>query len=445
MRRSYEKLISDLTVLLSESDSKHDSEMVEPDEYRKIIGKCPDSWNFDGKSCKQVRTGPSKFRIGSFEPEIRDKLRAAKAKDSASDSASDKSEPAKVARKTKLELPPNPIADEATVPPPKGKAYEVDPNDDPDGDGITDSARVGLCGRCTAPPKSIPRLANLTADEREVESRFADAFEKDADKLVDEYTTMLEKGQVGDAPNVFATDDAKALSPDYNPQGVSKEESNDAKGRYNVATHQTANAVAKRAFLRKLDELAKLPKDDKRRSILMTCGGVASGKGFAIGNVEEVKKTAGEVGAVWDSAGEQNGTEAPWVLEEAKKRGLKSVFVFVDSDPKETWGNPKRGVIERAKKVGRMVDARLFADSYVLGAKNFKAMQDKHKENDAAEFFVLSSRNGPPKRVPEVPSAATDKSEDQIYKESLEAIHALTDLPPAIKRGGTIGQRIWKD
>lgn len=445
--RTLRQTLRELREALQTEDAM-DGEYVGPDEYRDIIGKCPDTWNFDGKTCKQVRPGPKKFRIGSFEPEIRDKLRAAKkaekqaAPKEPEDKASKAAEPEKPRKKQRV-LPDNPIAQEATVPPSKGKPYDVDPSADKDKDGVTDAARVGLCGTCVAPPPAIPRLPNLTADEREVEERFASAFEEDPRALVDEYLDRLAQGKIGDAPNVFSTDDAKQLSPDYNPPGA-EADNKDARARYNVVVHQTANAIAKRAFLKKLDELAALPKDDPRRSVLMTNGGVASGKGYALGRVDETKALAQQVGAIWDSAGEQNGTETPWVLEEARKRGLKSVFVFVDSDPKETWENPKRGVIERAKKTGRMVDARVFADSYAIGARNFQAMADKHKGDKDAEFFVLSSRKGEPVRVPSVPEEALKADEDDIYQQALEAIHAVKDLPPAIKRGGTISQRIWR-
>ena len=446
------ELLRELRYAVRLEDTEHDGKYVGPGEYRGIIGKCPDTWNFDGKQCVQVRGGPKKFRIGSFPPEIRDKLRAAAEKggvgDEPEDDKDDKGEPEKKAaapKKAKLKLPDNPITREATVAPP-GEAYDPDPNADKDKDGVTDSARVGICGTCTAPPADIPRLPNLTADERDAEARFADAFEDKPDALVDEYVRRLNSKdpaeRVGDAPNVFSTDDAKLLSPDYNPDSDPAAKL-DAKGRYNVVVHQTANAIAKRAFLRKLDELAALPEGDPRRSVLVTAGGVAAGKGYALGNVEETKALAGAVGAVWDSAGEQNGTENPWVLEEAKKRGLKATFVFVDSNPKETWENPKRGVIERARKQGRMVDARVFADSYAIGARNFAAMHAKHKDDKDADFVILSSRAGEPKRVDSMPEEALKQDEDQIYAQSLEAIHAVPNLPPSVKRGGTIGQRIW--
>lgn len=434
--------IEELRVLVEAEPA--DAEYVTPDEYHKIIGKCPPTWHIDpdGKKCQQVRPGPKKFRIGSFEPEIRDKLRAGKKAGDEPAKAEPKADEPK--KKPKRKLPDNPITREGTAPPAgKRKPYDIDPNGDKDKDGVTDAARVGLCGSCTAPPAEVPRLPNLTPDERDVEERFASAFEGNPEAFVDEYRERQRKGLIGDAPNVFSTDDAKLLNPDYNPEGDDAIRK-DAMGRYNAVVHQTANAIAKRAFLKHLDDLEKLPKDDPKRSILVTNGGVASGKGYALGNVEETKALAGQVGAVWDSAGEQNGTESPWVLEEAKKRGLKVTMVFVDSDPKETWENPKRGVVERAKKIGRMVDARVFADSYAIGARNFKALHDKHKDSEGVDFVILSSRGGAPKRVDSVPEVALKQNEDDIYADALEALDNFPDLPPAVKRGGSIGQRIWQ-
>lgn len=167
-------LISEARVLL---EAEYDGKYVAPDEYRGIIGKCPPSWNFDGDKCSQVRSGPKKFRIGSFPPEIRAKLVAAAKSAKPAKAGAAKPENASAPKKAKLELPDNPITREAVVAPP-GKAYDPDPRADKDKDGITDAARVGICGTCTAPPSDIPRLPNLTADERDVEARFADAFEK---------------------------------------------------------------------------------------------------------------------------------------------------------------------------------------------------------------------------------------------------------------------------
>lgn len=337
----------------------------------------------------------------------------------------------------------SPICKERVTAPSSGAPYKPNPRQDGDGDGVGDSARVGVCGNCVPPPPGIPRLPNLTPTEREVETRFAEAFEKNPDGIVNEFMKQLAEGRLGvDGPNVFETDSGKLLSPDWNPQGVPQEDNFAARSRFNVACHQTANAVVKRAFLKKLDELANLSPEDPKKRVLVTSGGCASGKGYCIENVEETNSISKQVGAVWDAAGEQNATENPWIMKECEKRGIKPVFTFVDADPSVTWASPDRGVVERANKKGRMVDARLFADSYAIGAKNFKAFYDREKDKGRAEFIFISGRSKP-KVVPDFPEEAVSLDAEQVYAQASEAIDKHQNLKPAVRRGASIGRRIW--
>lgn len=310
--------------------------------------------------------------------------------------------------------------------------------------GIPDHSRVGVPSMdAPPPPKEIPRLPRLTENERKAESRFADAYLKNPDAMVSSYRKALQEGKIGDAPNVFNTDDAKMLSPDYNPSEGGEDAVKDGRGNYNAAVHQTANAIAKRAFLQHLDEVvSKLPEGE--RSVLVTSGGVAAGKGYALKNVDQTKDLAGKVGAIWDAAGEQNATENPWVLEECKKRGIKPIFAFIHANPTETWENPARGVVERANKIGRMVDARLFADSYTLGAKNFHEFHQKHKDSGDADFVILDNSSGAPKLTNQVPEAALKLDGEALYARASSVLKERADkLRPSVVRGGSIGQRVW--
>jgi uracil-DNA glycosylase family 4 len=318
------------------------------------------------------------------------------------------------------------------------RRYGLNPDKDADRDGVDDESRVGVPADKVPPPPTIPRLPNLTDKEREIEDRFAKAFEEDPDALVRAYREKLAKGEIGDAPNIYNTDDAKLLSPDYNPQGVSEEELKAARAENNILVHQTANAVAKRAFLERLDELEKLPPD--QRTVLVTSGGVAAGKGYALGKVPQAQEIASKVGAVWDAAGEQNATENPWILKECERRGIRPIFAFVHADPVETWENPQRGVIERANKKGRMVDAELFADSYARGAKNFDAFQRRNK--DKADFIVIDNR-GTPKLLDSVPQEALELRSEAIRDRALKALSA-SKAKPYVKAGGSIGTRVFR-
>lgn len=339
------------------------------------------------------------------------------------------------------------------APPPPGEKivpapcclYDPDPTEPNPETGIPDKSRVGVPAMSVPPPpKEIPRLPNLTEKERAAESAFADAYLGDPDGMANRYRKLLADHKVGDAPHIFSTDDAKVLSPDYNPEGADDDAKKDAKAQYNAAVHQTANALAKRAFIHHLDEVVvNLP--DEKKVVLVTAGGCAAGKGYALKNIPETAGLMDKAGAVWDAAGEQNATENAWILEECRKRGISTIFSFVHADPMQTWENPKRGVVERANKQGRMVDARLFADSYALGARNFDAFMNQHIDDPDVQFYVMNNATGGnPEKIDRVPEEALRADSDGIYRRAVKVIDERKDqLRASVIRGGTIGERVW--
>ncbi len=336
----------------------------------------------------------------------------------------------------------NPKNDPKTPPPP-GQVYNPNPADGK-------AARVGVPGDVVPPPpKEIPRLPNLNPDERAVENKFATMFESDPDGMARKAREAMNNG-MGDGPTIFATDEMKNLFDEWKgskvtgPDGKSdlSPETKAFRSKFNTALHQTANALAKRAFLQHLDEVvSKLPED--KRQVLVTAGGVAAGKGYAIANVGSVNQISQLAAATWDSAGEQNSTELPWLAEECKKRGIKMTAVFVHSNPQETWENPQRGVIERAGKKGRMVDARVFADSYTHGARNFHEFQQKFGNDPAIRTFVLDNTQKTPSPLNQVPTEMLTMDPEALYSRCLQALDTTPNVPEAVKAGGSAGARIW--
>lgn len=305
--------------------------------------------------------------------------------------------------------------------------------------GVTKSARVGVPSMELPPPPKVGRLPNLTAHERQVESDFAKAYEEDPDGMASQFLDIVRKSTKPGAAPTFGTDDAKVLSESWSSPELSLGQRSQNRATLNLALHQTANAITKRAFLQHLDSLSE------GDEVMVTVGGCGAGKGYALGNVPEAGEVKSRSKAVWDSAGDQNATENPWIQQEAEKRGLKVNYVFVHADPYTQWAHPERGVVKRAQNPedGRMVDAHVFADSYAIGARNHKAFHDKHKNNLNAEFIFLENGN-PPKKLDSIPqSAFVDAAHLRDY--SLETIHTQESLPPHIKRGATMGTRIWGD
>jgi hypothetical protein len=114
------------------------------------------------------------------------------------------------------------------------------------------------------------------------------------------------------------------------------------------------------------------------------------------------------------------------------------------------------GVIDRALKIGRMVDAQLFADSYAIGAKNFSEFHDKYK--DDADFIFGERRNRPKAEVDagkdpveviigdSMPESALKLDAQDIYEYASKYIDDhKKDIPDYVYDGGTIGRRAWKE
>jgi hypothetical protein len=310
-------------------------------------------------------------------------------------------------------------------------------------DGITKAARVGVPAREI--PDKVPTLPNLSARERRVEKAFKEKFEQNPDGVTDKFLTIVKKKAAADgAAPTFGTDDAKVLSKHWASPELDKDPEQRMRNRatLNLALHQTANAIAKRAFLKHLDTLQ--PGD----KVMVTVGGVGAGKGYGLEvdketgkpRVPEAHALAQQAKAIWDSAGDQNATENPWIQAELEKRGLKGIYAYTHTDPYEQWTRKGRGVVHRANnpKDGRMVDAKVFADSYALGAKNHHAFHQANLNNPNAEFVFMQDG----KLIPGVPQEALDLDRHHLTKHAVQKLHE-SDAPEHVKHGGSVGVRIW--
>lgn len=300
-------------------------------------------------------------------------------------------------------------------------------------------SRVGIPGDKVLPPPKLPRLNGLKPDEKEMETKMNTAIEKDPAGAAKAFSAVAEANNW-----VFETDGAKALMPEWSRPDLPPDEKGkvhperaEFRGKYNAVLHQGANAIAKRAFISRLDQIEKMP--EGKRQVLVTSGGVAAGKGSALAAQPDLAKS---VAATWDAAGEQNGTENEWLLEECKKRGIKPVFLFVHADPEKSWP----GVIERAKGIGRMVDAQLFADSYAVGSKNFHDFHQKHKDEASFVFGRFKGRGEPAEILDEMPEEALKLDAQAIYEQASQYVdEKKSDLPEYVYQGATVGRRTWKD
>ena len=327
------------------------------------------------------------------------------------------------------------IENEPTTGPKGGSKKAYKPNVEERGaNGVTKASRVGVAADSLPPPPKIGELPNLTKHERRIERTFRDAFNKNPDKIASRFLEIV-KSQ-GGVPT-FGTDDAKVLHPAWGKKDMPLSQRSQNRATLNNALHQVANAIAKRAFVKHLDTLK--PGDE----VLVTVGGCGAGKGYALKNVPQALEMKKRAKAVWDSAGDQNATENPWIQKELEKRGLKGNYVYVHADPYSQWADPARGVVNRAADPsdGRMVDAKVFADSYALGAKNHAAFYETNRNNPNAAFVFLSNI-GKPVLIEGIPESALKLDRIALGKFAIDTVQQ-SDAPAHIKRGATQGLRIW--
>lgn len=340
--------------------------------------------------------------------------------------------------------------------------YKPNVEADSDGDGVTDAARVGVPAKQTPPPpKKLPRIKGLKGKQKAAQEELSGQFEKDprqmsqkVRKLFHEIALDKAKEKQAEAEKElgrpvplgriipeFGTDDAKSLSKYWAGSELDKDPEKRAENRstLNIALHQAANAITKRGFV---DELDTLPKGS---NILVTVGGCGAGKGYALKNVPEAVKLKNKASVVWDSAGDQNATENVWIQQEAEKRGLNVTYFFVNADAQNQWANPKLGVVARARdtKDGRMVGAKVFADSYAIGAKNHQKFFERNQNNPNANFmFVQTGKDI--YEIPGIPKESLSLDRKELEDFAVKTIKDQNDLPARIREGALQGQEIWK-
>lgn len=328
-------------------------------------------------------------------------------------------------------------------------AHDPQVESDSNHDGVTDTARVGVGAfDVPPPPKKIRRIPGLAGMAKKAEDHFASAFEKNPDQYVGD-AIILFTGSHDKTPT-FETDACKRLSPYWASTELGNDLASRSKNRatLNTALHQTANAIAKNAFVQHLNTLPE------GSEIFVTVGGCGAGKGYGLETddktgkprVPEAAAFASRAAVVWDSAGDQNATENPWILQEARKRGLKVNYLYVHADPKVSWADPDRGVVQRAtkQKDGRMVDAMVFADSYAIGAQNHHKFHQNHQNDPDVKFMFLKNNSGaPPDILPGVPQEALAINRNELASFAVESIKQRTDLPDHIMQGALAGTGIW--
>jgi flagellar biosynthesis GTPase FlhF len=334
--------------------------------------------------------------------------------------------------------------DDEPIGPPIDAKVDADFNHD----GITDQARVGVPANLVPPPPGIPRIKSLTKKQAKIQEDFCKWVENDPDQAVNQALALItNEAHSKGRPPTFETDQMKVLNKNWDSdelsQNLSQRSANRAK--YNTALHQAANALCKKAFVEYVKTLK--PGDE----ILVTVGGCGAGKGYSLAKdkdgkpfVPEAQELMRRAAVVWDSAGDQNATENTWLRDVANNHGLKLSFLFVHNDPYKSWAG-EMGAVNRAMKPdnGRMVDAKVFVDSYVIGAKNHANFLAQHSHDANISSVIVDCSSGKPVKTDRMPETAIELDSKQLEQHCIQTIQQRNDVPDYIRQAALQGQKIW--
>ena len=308
------------------------------------------------------------------------------------------------------------------------------------GKGMTKAAIVGVAGNEI--PEKVPRLNGITEEQKEIEDQFAELWE-DRNKRERAIAILREKFRNSDGSMTIETDAVKELDSRWGSKERIKELQDKRKNetistaeldelnnylsfqqRNNTVLHQTANVLAKETLRR---EIESRKANGEEVNLMVTSGGCAVGKGFGLETLGRqairdntpdkslvddynARTTPNKNMIIWDSAGDQNATELPWV---ASQNVDHVTFVHTVGNGAKNASNTESGLVQRAVDKGRMVDANVYSQSYWIGNYNFQVFYDNNKSNPKFSFFKVENPgkgNGPTKLVDPSSTSSFDKS-----------------------------------
>jgi hypothetical protein len=218
----------------------------------------------------------------------------------------------------------------------------------------------------------IPSTASLEKTERDIEARFSQRILMDPDAMFRAYEALPETR----GGKIVNTDEARALSPDYN-------ESNRTRALYAAAVHEPASWIAARQFERLL---ARPPQTGK---VLVLGGGGGSGKTSSLEGIRPGFEN--DFDAILDTTLSSEKSAAARI-NQALDSGRSVEIVFTVRDPLESIVN---GIIPRAARSGRTVPLAVAAKAHADAPQVVAKLIERFAEDDRVTFAFVDNTRGP--------------------------------------------------
>ena len=241
-------------------------------------------------------------------------------------------------------------------------------------------------------PLRILKTETLSAEETEVEARFAALVQTRLDEIIAEYEVRF--------GSVIDTDRAREFSPDYCASKASRT-------RYSRAVYQPTKALADEIYRREIRKVA--PSEMLR--ILFTSGGTGSGKSTALAMLHAESGVTDQYDILVD------GTLSDYAAARAKIRqalalGHSVAIVHVHRAFAETV----RMVVKRAIEMGRAVTLDNIAATHFHSAETLFKLAEEFGER--IDIRILENSGNQPARTISLAELASRRanSVDQLRK-----------------------------
>jgi hypothetical protein len=253
----------------------------------------------------------------------------------------------------------------------------------------------------------IAKAKHLSAEEREVEARFATYLEGRTNNAVDRYIAKYGK-EIG-------TDAARELSPDYAPGGMDALDpvTNAARTKWGDAVFRPARAMARELYRL---ALRRDTPSHQRRQVVFTAGGAGVGKSTSIRQLPEIAHAVEAAEIVYDTTLSDSQSAAERI-NQALDAGRVVSIVFVYRDPIDSL---VKGMFPRAKMTGRITTLEGFLNTHIRAVEAVLKIAAVYKNDPRVVIAVVDNS----RRIEDITVSDLRFVENKAGKYSREALKA---------------------
>jgi hypothetical protein len=230
-------------------------------------------------------------------------------------------------------------------------------------------------------PLRIVKAKHLSAEEREVEIRFARYLEAHTLEAIIRYSAKYGKE--------ISTDNVRELSPDYAPGGPDAVDpvTNAARTKWGEAVFQPARAMSRELYRRALGQVTP---SHVRRQVVFTAGGAGVGKTTAIRRFRSIAQALEAAEIIYDTTlSDFNSAVAR--IKQGLDAGRMVSIIFVYRDPVESFTG---GVLPRARTTGRVTTLEGFLNTHIGAAEGILKVAALYKDDPGVAIGVIDNTRG---------------------------------------------------